>query len=117
MIQLCFEGIANADERTFRSSQFHLDGSRLTNANGKVVAEVSPGTWRVEGICAARWTCDGPVNVEFQFADGKKWRQSYPSLYVFGAALRDGSEYLATLDGEHWRSFKTRDDLQAIILS
>jgi len=117
MIQLRFEGAPNAETKTIRSSRFRLDGTRVMNAKGTVVAEVTPGIWKVDGRCATRWTCNGPVSVEFEFDDGRKRRQSYPSLYGFGAVLRDGTEYLAMLDGEHWRSFQTRDDLRAITLS
>lgn len=107
MIQLCFEEAPNVAERIVRSSRFRIDGLRLTDAKGRVVAEVRPGHWDIAGQSATRWTCDGPVNVEFEFADGNRRCQSYPRLYVFGTTIRDGSEYLATLDGQCWRSFQT----------
>jgi len=118
MLRIQFDGVSPACSCNVESKFFRVGGTITTDADGAIVAEVQRGSWTVAGELHTRWTCSGPVDVHFEFANGQESekRGTFPFLSVFGGAMRDG-EYLATLDDGIWRCFRTRAELKGIILS
>ena len=119
MLHLLLEGVSLVHSHSFESDRFRVDCSGITDSNSKVVATVNKGVWSAAGDFPTRWHCGGPVDVHFEFSNGREIekRGTYPRVSMFGNIFRAGEEFLATLDDGFWRCWTTQAALTAIILA